>query len=249
MKAKFMIFLKSKLNTESDYYELLSNINDIDNLSVEELVLISNTINEPYSKVINIYCDEGQYVYLRSKIKDSIKDKDVNMLKRIVLDYGIILLNDKVYIRERNNRLSERELDKTLYQDMLKILLDNDEVKLAQMISNQYLAFEPLSLDQKNIVEYLVDKDGYPISYVWSNYDKITNEIKEVIEPIMIEAYKRAIDIVNRGQEDNELNPFLLLDIQDGEITYTMSPFYEKFTTKNKEIVEQLLCSNLIENE
>ena len=81
----------------------VSNIKDLDNLTIKELVLISNTINEPYTRIVNMYTGEGEYLYTYSKVKELVESKDVNGLKRLILDGGIILHNDTVNIKYRLN--------------------------------------------------------------------------------------------------------------------------------------------------
>ena len=54
MHTNFLKFINNKISNTDKYNELLSNIKDLDNLTIKELVLISNTINEPYTRIVNM---------------------------------------------------------------------------------------------------------------------------------------------------------------------------------------------------
>ena len=103
MHTDFIKFLKSRSEDRSKVEELLSNINDLDNLTVKELVLISNTINEPYNKVVHMYCGEGEFHYNTTYVRNMVEAKDLNAIRRFILDGGIILHEDTVNLKFRLN--------------------------------------------------------------------------------------------------------------------------------------------------
>lgn len=246
MHTNFLKYIQNKISDTDKYDELLSNIKDLDNLTVKELVLISNTINEPYTRIVNMYTGEGEYLYTYSKVKELVESKDVNGLKRLILDGGIILHNDTVNIKYRLNEHKPFILKESIYQEMLRLLIESNEIKLAQMISNKHLVYNDLSLNTKNVIAYLYNEsDGYPIQYVYHNYSKLPSNIKEVLEPKMVASYLEAIKIINSNQyEVTVQNPFLDLDFTDTHIKFKLNSLYLEFSEDSRNIILNAMKGN-----
>ena len=236
MKETFIKYLKAKLQ-DNKLEELLSNIKDLDNLTVDELILISNTINEPYTRIINMYRGEGEYFYLKTSIENLVKNKDIKGIKRLILDGNIVLFNNTVILKNLTNQLSPNNISESLYQSMLKILLENNEVKLAQMISNKYLGYNDLSLKTENVEEYLFhSKSKCPSSYLLNNYSKIPQETRNKIEPKMVARYFEAIESLKEGKIDHS-NLFLKSTVSDKGFELKLDTLYLEFNKHNRELI------------
>jgi hypothetical protein len=137
------------------------------------------------------------------------------------------------------NEFRSYKFKESLYQEILKILLENDEVKLAQMISNKYLAYKDLSLNTKNVIAYLYNEsDGYPIQYVYNNYSKLPHETKEVLEPMFVSTYLKAVDVLKMDSYDLLYdNPFLDFDFSDNQIKFKLNELYLEFSEDSRNII------------
>lgn len=239
MNTEFNKFLKSKLHSDSEVEALLSNIKDINNLTVSDLVMISNKLNESYSRIINMYCNEGYYYYTNLNLDTMVEYRDVNGLRRLILDGALILKEDAAYLRYRPNEISSQAIKPSVYQAILKILLEANEVKLAQMISNRYLVYDDLSLNTTNVVDYLYDEyTSCPISYVFHNYSKIPVETRLKFESKMVDTYLEAIDIIHSNTGVKMIyNSFLEFDFVNGELSYKLNPLYLEFNDDNRDII------------
>ena len=239
MHTNFLKFIKNKIGNTDQYNELVSNINDLDNLTVKDLVRISNTINEPYNKVVHMYCGEGEFHYNTISVRKMVEAKDLNAIRRFILDGGIILHEDTVNLKYRLNEFRSYKFKESLYQEILKILLENDEVKLAQMISSRNLAYNDLSLNTKNVIEYLYDDvNGVPIQYVFNNYSKIPLETREILEEQFIVKYLEAIDIMNSAEQPYTIENFFLdFDFSGDRISYKLKPLYLEFSEENRNVI------------
>ena len=239
MHTNFLKFIKNKIGNTDQYNELVSNINDLDNLTVKDLVRISNTINEPYNKVVHMYCGEGEYFYNLTKVTKLVETKDIEGLRRLILDGGIILHNDTVNIKYRLNEHKPFIIKESIYQEMLRLLIESNEIKLAQMISNKHLAYNDLSLNTKNVIAYLYNEsDGYPIQYVYNNYAKLPLETKEVLEPMFVSTYLKAIDVLKMDSYDLLYNnPFLDFDFSDNQIKFKLNELYLEFSEDSRNII------------
>ena len=88
------------------------------NVSLKKVIELSNKLNLPYSKLINLYINKGiNYSY--SYIVNLIENEDVQKLKEIILNNGLIIYQRNVYIHSRSNELQGVFLDDKYYQKLL----------------------------------------------------------------------------------------------------------------------------------
>ena len=214
------------------------------NVSLKKVLELSNKLNLPYSKLINLYINKGiNYSY--SYIVNLIENEDVQKLKEIILNNGLIIYQRNVYIHSRSNELQGVFLDDKYYQKLLRILIENDEVSIANLITTNDSYFREINISIKNIDKYLYDDlTKQPSSFINKVYDSLDEDIKEIIEPKLVNAY---IDLIKEIKTNNfdKLNNQVLIKVRylDNSFIYELDNLYLKFKDYNTLLIKSLFNS------
>ena len=121
MNKKFSKFIHEKINIKENKRLYLKSIFN-KKLSVEELVDISNELNIPYANMLRLYLS-GIKNYSYAYIVNIIDNNDLNSIKEMILNNGLIVGDNAIYIN--NEALSGQRIPLLFhhYQKILHILL------------------------------------------------------------------------------------------------------------------------------
>lgn len=238
MNKKFKSFIKTHLRNDN-FRNMFFKIMFRRKLSIDDLIYIANSLNIQYSKILGLYIS-GKQTYSYSYVVQLIENKEVNKLKEVILNNGIILRDGSVLINSCNSK--EISLDDKYYQELLKILIE-EEVELAKLISSSKCHLKDINPSIKNIEKYLFDeKTGDPVLFLNDVYSSIDYSIKDNLEPKLVKVYMDAINKINSKDLIEVSNtPFISIKNDGNKLIYVINDLYKQFKQENINLINSKL--------
>lgn len=238
MNKKFKSFIKTHFINDN-FRKHISKIMFRRKLSIDDLIYIANSLNIQYSKILGLYIS-GKQTYSYSYVVQLIENKDVNKLKEVILNNGIILRGGSILINSYNSK--EISLDDKYYQELLKILIE-EEVELAKLISSSKCHLKDINPSIKNIEKYLFDeKTGNPVLFLNDVYSSIDYSIKDNLEPKLVKVYLDAINKINSKDLIEVSNtPFISIKNDGNKLIYEINNLYKQFKQENINLINSKL--------
>lgn len=241
MNKKFKSFIKTHLRNDN-FRNMFSKIMFRRKLSIDDLIYIANSLNIQYSKILGLYIS-GKQTYSYSYVVQLIENKDVNKLKEVILNNGIILRGGSILINSYN--FKEISLDDKYYQELLKILIEENEVELAKLISSSKCHLKNINPSIKNIEKYLFDeKTGNPVSFLSDVYSSIDYSIKDNLEPKLVNVYLNSVNRLNSKDLIEASNtPFISIKNDGNKLIYEINNLYKQFKQENISLINNSIVN------
>lgn len=214
-------------------------------LSVKDIYDLAMASRCSYQYLIEEYLDKEYDFYHKQSISHLVKTQNLTKLKELIINNVFVTYDNCLFIKNGCTLRDPMDLNDHVYQELIRFLISNNEFKLVQMLTADNLCisnFEGFSKDQ--IKRYLVSDKPCFYSHLNSLYPLLSQEIKDLIEPSIMEVYMKGLDCVY-GYIKRHKKPLYWLDpvlkvLKEPTPTcyYQFNDIYKYFSKDNKALVE-----------
>lgn len=240
MNNNLLGFIKNRFNNKVDILKCYYKMKYLKIFTLKDLLRISNILCVPYQDIIRLYlCGMSKYTY--AYLINLIDKKRIKEIKELILNNGIFINNDYIYFNSYDGWIA---LDDYYYQEILKLLINNNEINIANLISSNNCYLKDISPSINNIEGYLFNEESKTVApFLIKVYTSLDNSIKEHLEPKLLKVYLESIDKIKSKRIIDAINtPFISIKRNKEEIEYKVDELYKQFKEENISLINQKLC-------